>query len=274
MALVIEIPSTQQRLAVAKAQRLSVGRTEASRLAVPQDASLAEMHFLLEYDGLKARLENLSDEGTLVNGKRADKAELADGDRITAGGTTFLVRTPVPPDQLAGAAVVLGSWSMKSVPEGWELIEGFGLRRKGDEGFVRNAAFTEDMLEEGQTLDEYLERQQLGLRALLEKEDVSFDKHEPAPVAGAEETLTVSVETHPPDGPEGGLLQWQIYARRERLLGVVTVTFPPQEKSHAEKLLRSLAKTLELRPAAPAPPEPTPPQAPAPPPPEQDAAGR
>ncbi len=272
MALVIEISAAPHRFTVAKAQRLTVGRTEAARLTVAQDASLDDIHFLLDYDGAKVRLENASKKGTLVNGERADKAELGDGGRITAGRTTFLLHTPVPPDKVTGE-VLLGSWSIKALPEGWELLEGFGFRRKGGGEFVHNVAFTEDLLEDGQTLDAYLERQQLGLRAFLEKEDVSFEKHEPARVAGAEETLTVSVQTTPPGGPEGGVLQWQIYARRERLLGVVTATFRPSENAEAERFLRALAKALELRPAAPPPPEPAPPEAGTPGAPGEDAAG-
>src|SRR2546430_7217817 len=80
-----------------------VGRGEDARFRLPDDPRLSRRHFLLEINPPLCRLLDLeSRSGTTVNGQKVATADLADGDRIEAGGSAFQVRierqTSIDPD--------------------------------------------------------------------------------------------------------------------------------------------------------------------------------
>lgn len=105
MRVVLEVVSESddgRKLRVRAGQLVDVGRTEWADFAVRHDGEMSGVHFSLERDHLGCYIKDLdSSNGTFVNGKRVASAVLSDGDRITAGRTTFAVHieagSTVPP---------------------------------------------------------------------------------------------------------------------------------------------------------------------------------
>ncbi len=119
MRVVLQVESGEaagHRAVLLPGQTLRVGRTDWADLSVP-DPQVSCIHFELEAAEGACRVRDLkSCNGTLVNGRRIEAAPLFDGDRLTAGQTTFLVRieggAAPPPHRdvaLQTAAIVPGS---------------------------------------------------------------------------------------------------------------------------------------------------------------------
>jgi len=86
-----------QRLLTLEGERLSVGREEASDLALGWDAEASRLHALLEHLGGSWTVvdDGLSRNGTLVNGVRVHgRRRLNDRDLIRFGATQVLYRDP------------------------------------------------------------------------------------------------------------------------------------------------------------------------------------
>jgi len=84
-------PRQGQRIRLNPGQTLRVGRTPKSDLAFAEDSLMSGVHFALECAESASQLRDLnSRNGTLLNGKKVTQSALQHGDRIVAGGTTFL----------------------------------------------------------------------------------------------------------------------------------------------------------------------------------------
>lgn len=96
MRTVLEIVAGAERgrtVRMAAREVRQFGRTDWADTSFPYDPKMSQVHFSLETDGKICRIRDLdSSNGTLVNGEAITEQVLADGDRITAGETTFLVR--------------------------------------------------------------------------------------------------------------------------------------------------------------------------------------
>ncbi len=247
MALIIEAPSVGRKLTIAAAQRISFGRNEAARVVIAEDTFLSSLHFVLDWDGHKCKLENHGRNGTMVNGEPADGVELQDGDRLRAGNTDFLVQLARPSGEAAGSLIV-GGWSLAQIPPGWELMEGLGLRRPGEEP-RDNIVFTEDDLRDDLTLAGYVDAQRWGAAGHYEQ-DVVFEPSDIRPDFEADESI--SILFRPPLKIEATALQQQTYVRVGERIGIVTLTVFNREKPYG------LPPGLEFRnPAPPAAEAPT-----------------
>ena len=70
-----------------------VGRSSQVQFPVPEDGFLSRNHFLIEFNPPVCFLRDLgSTNGTKVNGTRVDAVRLRDGDAISAGESSFVVR--------------------------------------------------------------------------------------------------------------------------------------------------------------------------------------
>ncbi len=95
------------------------GRTDWADTSFPHDAKMSQVHFSLETDGKICRIRDLdSSNGTQVNGESMVEHVLADGDRITAGETTFLVQIEGGADaqDVAAAKTVASAAAAKAPP--------------------------------------------------------------------------------------------------------------------------------------------------------------
>jgi hypothetical protein len=85
-------PSAGQRVRLDVGKPLRVGRGGRADLVLAHDERMAPVHFELEWDGAACRLRDLGRQGTELDGKRVDEAEVKNGGWIVAGGTRFLFR--------------------------------------------------------------------------------------------------------------------------------------------------------------------------------------
>ncbi|MGH9793365.1 MAG: FHA domain-containing protein, partial [Candidatus Acidiferrales bacterium] len=81
-----------QRLAVREGQTLTIGRTNKSDVAIPDDY-MSGLHFAVECGTAGCRvLDRQSSNGTFLNESRIHDAMVASGDKIRAGQSTFVVQ--------------------------------------------------------------------------------------------------------------------------------------------------------------------------------------
>jgi pSer/pThr/pTyr-binding forkhead associated (FHA) protein len=96
MAIFLEVqsgPRKGQRIRLNPGQTLRVGRTPKSDVAFAEDSRMSGIHFSLECAENGCQLRDLnSSNGTSLNGQRVTESALRHGDRIVAGGTTFLLQ--------------------------------------------------------------------------------------------------------------------------------------------------------------------------------------
>jgi len=89
---VVSEPGARRRLVVGGGQVARFGRTDWADYSFPDDASMADVHFVVECGEMAATLRDLgTGAATLLNGAPTVGASLRSGDRITAGRTTWLV---------------------------------------------------------------------------------------------------------------------------------------------------------------------------------------
>jgi serine/threonine-protein kinase len=98
-ALTLEVvagPQAGRRFQMAGHTTFYVGRGPSGvHLALEGDPGMSRVHFLVEFNPPRARLEDLrSKNGTFVNGKKVQHADLRDGDEVLAGNTRFRVELP------------------------------------------------------------------------------------------------------------------------------------------------------------------------------------
>lgn len=243
-------PRAGESIVVDEGQTVSVGRTDKADFPLPQDTFLSRVHFAVECNKAGCRVaDRQSANGTQVNGKKIDEAILEDGDVILAGQTEFVLRitaalaaearTEAPEPARAEsaeaavfvgavpmgpapqvAAIGIGSWSFAAVPEGWRVVEGFGLRRDERNAFPSEAMVSEEAIPDQQTLSQYAESQLEILRLLISQPQI--EPLDAPPVAGAEEVRAFVARYKAEDGRR--FVQRQIFVRRGRAAGSLAFT--------------------------------------------------
>jgi len=85
-------PASGKSVGVSTGQVVKIGRADSADFSVPDDPQMSAMHFSLTCDSRNCHLRAMDEGGdTLVNGQRVVRAILKDGDRITAGATSFSI---------------------------------------------------------------------------------------------------------------------------------------------------------------------------------------
>lgn len=237
-------------IVVEEGQTVSIGRTEKADFPLPQDTFLSRVHFALECGAGGCRVvDRKSANGTYLNGQKVSAAEVKDGDVILAGQTEFLLRiTAVPAEEPAmpaavsitelppkeaispaaeglnlaqqAAAVRMESWSFGVIPEGWRVVEGFGLRRDERNAFPSEAMVNEETIPREQTLSQYAESQMDVLRLFVSQPQI--DPLGSPRLTGAEETKAFLVRYKADDGRR--FVQRQIFVRSGQAAGSLALT--------------------------------------------------
>jgi pSer/pThr/pTyr-binding forkhead associated (FHA) protein len=81
-------PDSGQEFVITPGQTFRVGRSATSDTRL-SDGTVSRMHCEIGYDGQQARLTNISDKGTLLNGLSINSEALRHGDIIQIGATAF-----------------------------------------------------------------------------------------------------------------------------------------------------------------------------------------
>lgn len=95
MQVVLEIKSgtlAGKKIRLKSGGSARIGRTSKSDYAFGDDSMMSSVHFAVEWDGKVCRVvDQNSRNGTAVNGKKINTAELKEGDEISSGKTRFSV---------------------------------------------------------------------------------------------------------------------------------------------------------------------------------------
>ena len=89
---ILSWPNMYRRVHLRLGQTITVGRSAPADVILRQDSWLSDSHFSLREDDVGCWVKDLGSRyGTFLNGRPVDEAFVADGSRIEAGSTTFLV---------------------------------------------------------------------------------------------------------------------------------------------------------------------------------------
>jgi pSer/pThr/pTyr-binding forkhead associated (FHA) protein len=96
MQAILEIragPSAGKKVAVAPGKTLKVGRVAPADFLIRGDAMMSNVHFEVVCDDQGCQVRDLGSRfGTFVNKQKVTQTALKEGDQITAGNTTFVLR--------------------------------------------------------------------------------------------------------------------------------------------------------------------------------------
>jgi hypothetical protein len=186
-------------------------------IAIPEDAYLSGLHFSAGSRNGNVLLCNLSKANpTEVNGKPVNSAVLKPGDTFKAGMNIFAVIAAENPHE---AKFRVGGWGFESIPEGWEINEGSGLRHSVTEPFRPNIIVVEESLPKGYDLSKYVALQiSLGEKHLKAPR---FSEPKPLPIKGAEQAMAITIHAQ---AEKGAAMQFQVYAVHSGIVGVMTAT--------------------------------------------------
>jgi pSer/pThr/pTyr-binding forkhead associated (FHA) protein len=260
-------PLAGRRVPLTEGKTILVGRSEKADFAFPADNFMSTVHCALQLGPEGCRLtDRNSANGTFLNGARIKDALVRDGDEITAGHTTFVVRiaentesrtpeTPpqTPPASLSTGATAggakndrfsIGSWSFTAIPSEWETIEQHGIRRTGKDIFPSNAVVSEEPLPAGKTLQQYIDSQITILQGLIP--EMKAEPATAATVAGAEEALDMHIRHTAKDGQQ--VLQRQLYARAKQLVGVLTLTTIEKDFASVQSAFERILSAASFKP--------------------------
>jgi hypothetical protein len=137
----------------------------------------------------------------------------------------------------------VGSWTFRSVPDGWDTLPDTGLKLRGPEGATANVIVSDDVLGDAQSLEAYAERQQhLTLGFFSESTGVVV---EPMRLRGADQTAAIGVRIPHSDGT--ALVQEQHYALHGETVAIVTLTRSEEAAPDVARQCQQLLQQLELR---------------------------
>ncbi len=191
-----------------------IGRSPKADLRLA-DPTVSSRHCRLDIEAGNCLIHDLgSTNGTWINHRRIEKITLQPGDQMTLGQNRFLVK------HIEAGARLPPCW-LGRLPPGWKRLENLGLR--WPEAKVSLVA-GKDELEEGESLDRYLERQKRCLEQLAK--GILLEDTTPSAWAEVEESRSVQWRYRLADGDE--ITQIQHYGWRGRRLYIVTQTFLPQ----------------------------------------------
>jgi serine/threonine protein kinase len=86
LIIIVSGPDKGRAFSLQPGTTFQIGRSQATATKLT-DPSVSRVHCEIEYDGERAMLVNISNNGTLVNGKAATQQDLRHGDVIRVGGT-------------------------------------------------------------------------------------------------------------------------------------------------------------------------------------------
>jgi pSer/pThr/pTyr-binding forkhead associated (FHA) protein len=258
-------PSPGRKLVISEGQTAVIGRAASATFSFPDDKFLSGNHCVLTAtaEGCKI-VDPGSSNGTFVNGSRIKEANLKDGDELVVGHLTFLVQfseapvspsapatrepaaSPVRSTQISASSsspLVIGNWSFRNIPPGWELVEGHGIRDANKDTFPSSVIVGKDTLLPDVTLAQYIQAQLAIIRMHLP--DARPKDVAPASFPAAEEASSLEIELPSEDGRLG--VQRQLYARFGSSVGVLTFTTLASDLPRLDALFNSIRSGLSFR---------------------------
>lgn len=235
-------------------------------------------------------VDRQSANGTLLNDvKVGAPVELSEGDVILAGQTQFVVHlaasTPArPPSEpitdrprpveaqpirqapseafpqqfhqaaavapTAAGTAAIGQWFFAAIPDGWTVVEGFGLRRRErnmfpSEVMVSEAALPADQ-PPAQGFERYIESQLELLKFLVAQPQIQpGSPDDPSGIRGAEDAKAFLIRYKMDDGRR--FLQRQVYIRSGFYAGALAMTTVENEAPAVQPFFDQILRGLAFR---------------------------
>jgi pSer/pThr/pTyr-binding forkhead associated (FHA) protein len=151
--------------------------------------------------------------------------------------------TPAPTAPSSGQRrLTVGHWTFGVVPEGWEVVDGFGVRRMGKGVFPSEAMVSEELLRAGATFDRYVAGQLDLVRLLVSQPQI--EPAGPPPITGVEESKAFVVRYRTDDGRR--FLQRQVFVRQGQLAGALALTTLESELPRIEPLFEQIVQGMRF----------------------------
>jgi hypothetical protein len=147
-----------------------------------------------------------------------------------------------PPVRPGQPRLAVGHWIFGAVPEGWEIVEGFGIRRMGKGVFPSEAMVSEERLRAGATFDYYVAGQLDLVRLLVSQPQI--EPAGPARVSGAEESKVFVVRYRTDDGRS--FFQRQIFVRQGQLAGALALTTLESELPRLDPVFEQMVRGMRF----------------------------
>lgn len=149
-------------------------------------------------------------------------------------------RHPVDSGSLLGR---VGRWGVSFVPDGWERAPGFGIHRLEGSRQAANIRLSEDTLPAGNALAPYLVAQ----KTLIERMFANPTIAGPTVIAfpGADEAALLFLKHCEVEGSPT-IIQAQTYVRRERWIGIVTLTAAGENLPRFKDIYQSFVAHLRI----------------------------
>jgi len=148
------------------------------------------------------------------------------------------------------SALVVGSWQLQSIPPGWDVLPGFGIRRAADGSFPSMLLMAEEPLPSQTTLDRYIANQVGAAKVLFKQPKIKGP--DPASIPEAIEAQRLGISYRSADGRN--VVQLQFYATDGILVGNVTFTTIEEELPNLSDTLRNILGNLRFKPSPARPP--------------------
>jgi len=141
------------------------------------------------------------------------------------------------------APLQIGSWQIESVPEGWEILPGQGLRRALPNVFPSTVVMLEEPLPPGLSLDGYVANQVQVIRALLPQSQIKGPSPTALPQIESAQKLGVFYQSR--DGR--AVVQTQLYTTSSSgQVGIVTFTTLEEEFAQVGSAFQAIGNGLKF----------------------------
>jgi hypothetical protein len=137
----------------------------------------------------------------------------------------------------------VGRWGVSFVPDGWELVSGFGIRRLEGGRQLANIRLSEDILPAGKILAPYVGAQMTLFHRSFADPKIAGPSVITFP--GADEAALLFLKHGELEGAPP-VIQVQTYVRRERWIGIVTFTATAKSFPSLKSNYQSFAAGLQI----------------------------
>ena len=141
----------------------------------------------------------------------------------------------------------IGSWVFSIVPNGWEVKDEFGLQRAEKDKFPSSIIATEEVLQRGISLQQFVESQVSMLRQYLREPRIEASL--PLAIPGADERIAIDVHFTTKEGQ--AILYHRLYARSGHTVGTITLTVLENEAQQIRPAFDSILSGMTFQVADP-----------------------
>lgn len=143
----------------------------------------------------------------------------------------------------AEESLVVGHWQFSHVPEGWEIVEDYGIQEARREGLPASAMASEELLSGAMSLDDFVQSQVSSLRGYFREPRI--ERSTVAPVGGAEDTVALDVRYKTKDGQ--GIFYRSVYVRRGDRAGMLVMKTLEAELPRVKPLFDKILSSVSFR---------------------------